>query len=449
MIRHRVFQLFVLLFILNNSYSQWDTIYVPLPGEVRAFSEHPNGKLYVAGHMTVNGSSQGNLNSLWEWDGQSWNNYDTIGGKIYSLEIYRDTLYVAGPFSTINGVSIPRLAKWDGNNWISFAGNINGVISKIKVIDNELLVMGNFSEIGGIQAKGIARYDGTNWHDLYGFDPGSSYNVADAVIYNNEWYAAGNFQVTVDSMYDIAVYKNSQWQRVGQLDYIRGGFTNLWCAEVYSGELYVGGLIMKSEGNVGYGIQKWNGQNWSEVGVGLKDINNTTNATMQVRQLMRYSGKLWAMGGFGYAGDEPFMGIASWDGIKWCGRNNSFNTSPMAIFYQDTLYLTAGDTINGRYLLKWQTGNDYEDYCSSALSLIQEDIPAVIDIFPNPTDGGFTLRAESPINLVRIVDISGKLIKEWRPNQKEVFVDLQVESGIYIIDAHTEQGRVQKKIIKL
>jgi hypothetical protein len=458
---HVIGLIFPLLWGGNVSFSQqWQDAGIPLAaGQVRTlYADTLNNKLYVGGSIIINGSNDISLNAVWIYDGNNWSYIDTVNGLILSIIIFNHELYVGGMFSGVNSQNMPYLVKWSGNEWVHAGGNIDEYVMNMKVINNELYVMGKFNQIGNISnCKGIAKFDGTNWSTIFNFPGNEDINeitaVSDITFYNGEIYIGGNFERPTDTITDLAVYKNGAWQKVGATDYLRGGFNAVNSMEVYDNELYVGGMILKNQGNVGYLLQKWNGQNWSEVGLGLKDNNFSTNALLDVRKLLLHENKLIALGGFCYAGNLFNKSIALWDGIKWCG--NSYNTNinhplDIALFFNDTLYVNAfsidNNTLNK--LAKWD-GTNYFDTCGSALNVSELKPPQQeINIYPNPNNGNFNVVFSSAYNkavVIRVFNNFGQCVynKQLNGVSSGELVNLNIEElsgGMYFVNIETENN---------
>ena len=90
---------------------------------------------------------------------------------VSSLAVSRTNLYVAGDFTTVNAVSVPRLAAvslTDGTarNWIP---NPNQTVATLAVTADNLLVGGAFTQIGGVTLRNFAMYSLTD-HTLLPVD---------------------------------------------------------------------------------------------------------------------------------------------------------------------------------------------------------------------------------------------------------------------------------------
>ena len=73
---------------------------------------------------------------------------------------------MGGGFDSIGGISVPHIAKWDGNNWYSLGSGVNGTIPDgtspfvwtLAANGGYLYVGGLFNTAGGKSSKSFARY---------------------------------------------------------------------------------------------------------------------------------------------------------------------------------------------------------------------------------------------------------------------------------------------------
>lgn len=91
------------------------------------------------------------------------------------------------------------------------------------------------------------------------------------------------------------------------------------------------------------------------------------------------------------------------------------------------------------------TGKSSEDIESSRLYINQEMLgvtnveSSALSVYPNPSNGRFTINIDKPVGQIEIFDISGKLmLRDNEVNDK--FLDVNLASGIYLIKAMTIDG---------
>ena len=132
---------------------------------------------------------------------------------------------------------------------------------------------------------------------------------------------------------------------------------------------------------------------------------------------------------FNILNGEPLKDIAQIDG-----------------FVDKKLYFTAETRASG-----------YEFYAADADEILKTNNPEVqnssienIKIYPNPTNGHFTILSKNGLNIdaIEIFDFSGKKIFTQIPNKKLVNLDItQFSKGLYIIKLKTNKSVVTQKIL--
>jgi hypothetical protein len=124
-------------------------------------------------------------------------------------------LYACGDFTMAGGVTVNKIAKWDGTNWSALGGGLGGGDCETLQAgpDNRLYVGGTFTTAGGIAARHLASWDGAKWlalpavddtpHDLhfhtFTFDDGLGglFTITDLYI-AGELTSVGGVTVTND-----------------------------------------------------------------------------------------------------------------------------------------------------------------------------------------------------------------------------------------------------------
>ncbi|MCL4790171.1 MAG: hypothetical protein KJ070_25885 [Verrucomicrobia bacterium] len=89
-----------------------------------------------------------------------------------------------------------------------------------------------------------------------------------------------------------------------------GAVASAW----FRGELHVGGAFVAAGRNFSPGVARWDGTNWCPLGEGLSVTNAGSPA---VATLAVYDGELYAGGLFVRSGDVALPGLARWNGTNW------------------------------------------------------------------------------------------------------------------------------------
>jgi hypothetical protein len=80
-----------------------------------------NGKLYAMGVFDYAGGVPANY--IASWDGTNWCGFgSTFDNTINTGCFYNDTLFVGGGFWSIDGDSLPHIAKWIGGSYTDTCG---------------------------------------------------------------------------------------------------------------------------------------------------------------------------------------------------------------------------------------------------------------------------------------------------------------------------------------
>lgn len=451
-----VFLIYILAFTLNINGQSWNDLNNGTNYFVRTlYSDTIENKLYVGGDFWEAGG-------LSAFDIASWNGYkwDSLGsGMCYpavgvtSICTFHDTLIVGGGFLSAGCNPVQYLSRWYNNEWHSF-GQPNGYVGVLYVYEEKLYVGGAFDSIGGIQANGLAKWDGESWStvgDLPDYTIAIDQNVVNKIlIFNGTIYIAGILVDSSQSAVNFASYDGQQWKYHHILN---GPFSGGYPAIAYKNELYMIGLFLKSEGNAGNCIMKFNGLNWEDVGGGITSkilYPQLTNAIV-------YHDKLYVVGIFDSAGSIPATNIAAWDGFKWCGFGNYIDNKIDAIeSFQDTLYIAGGfrsidnDTVN--YIARWTNGGNV-DTCSIPLGsteMISERF--FFSFYPNPANNqlhiSYPLAQSSKPTLI-ITNLMGEKLLIEPITSTDPVIDISILSyGIYLIGIKTEIGYAMKKFVK-
>lgn len=410
------------------------------------YNDTISDRLYTVGQI---------LNPSWSkiailsYDGSIWNIIGNVynNGQVQGIVRHNNDIIACGFFTSVNGVSVNNIARYDGVNW-HFFGNFNSNVRRLKVMNGDLYACGTFSIVDSIPCNGIAKWNGSNWENVHSFPFTGAY-VYDCEIFQGDLYVGGNSFGLGATNYDISVYKNGSWQMVG--NGILGGSSVVDRMLVYKNELIVAGLIWRKEGNLGDGIQKWNGSSWSDLGMGLRNGINPNTSQPHVYDMKIYNNELYVAGLFDYADSLYSKHLAKWDGDKWCNfpTQDFTSTNGVVDIYHDTIYTGCGyDTLNG----------DTINYLAKMLSLqplgcritgIEEiENNEELIIFPNPATETIKLLNLSPNSLIVITNLTGCVLFQANLNENQTIDLNQFSKGIYIIQAQSNETIKAAKLIK-
>lgn len=107
-----------------------------------------------------------------KWDGSAWTTLATTnsgGASVLSVfESRTGDIYIGGTFSTIGGVTVSSIAKYNGTSIVDFCGGLSAGVYDIKETSRgELLISGSYSAYGGLAiADGILYWNGSTFASL-------------------------------------------------------------------------------------------------------------------------------------------------------------------------------------------------------------------------------------------------------------------------------------------
>jgi len=100
---------------------------------------------------------------------------------VVALAASGGNVYAAGSFTSLNGIPAGRIARWNGNGWVTLGSGLNGTVRALAVVGNDLFAGGDFTMAGGVGANRVAKWDGSNWSAL-GLGVGASADYALALV---------------------------------------------------------------------------------------------------------------------------------------------------------------------------------------------------------------------------------------------------------------------------
>ncbi len=162
----------------------------------------------------------------------------------------------------------------------------------------------------------------------------------------------------------------------------------------------------------------------------------------------------------GQGNDNPMQGEAAFTGADGGTGSGTWGTS---IIDLSSLGVMANSTLE----LRWEMGTDgcsgndgwYLDEivvynCSEPLSIADSSfLKDHITVYPNPSNGLFTLRKTANIDLTKadIYDMNGRLIKTIELSEMNTVMDIELDSwssGVYFMKISSKDGQGVLKLIK-
>lgn len=294
--------------------------------EVRTFKVTPSGDLLVGGAFRAIEGDESRRGiarlsgSVWAGLGSGVGGigvFDSAAVVSAILQLPNGDVIVAGHFSTVGGVSVSNIARWNGANWSALGSGLNNAVEALVLLPNgDIVAGGGFLAAGGVSANRVARWNGSAWSALGSGIPGAGAVVrALALMPNGDLVAGGTFTTASGAPGNhIARWNGASWSSLGS-GMAGAGSTGVYAlAALPSGELVAGGLFSMAGGVSVNHVARWNGSSWSALGPGSNSL---------VRALTIHpNGAVYAGGSFTMSGASAAQGVAYWNGSSWIGAGD-------------------------------------------------------------------------------------------------------------------------------
>ena len=130
-----------------------------------------SGNLYIGGIWSALGGS-GAIQNMAKWNGSTWSAMPggNPNGRVLCFAIAPDgTIYVGGEFTSIGGISASKIARFNPltNVWQPLGDAPTGTIPSVTGLlfsrDGNLYANGGFTTIGGVPVNYVAKWNGAGW----------------------------------------------------------------------------------------------------------------------------------------------------------------------------------------------------------------------------------------------------------------------------------------------
>ncbi len=328
-------------FLTDNCNAQgWTNIGSGMNQTVTALTVF-NNELIAGGYFTT--ADGVSANRIAKWNGTNWVPLGSgMDGAVQQLVVFNNELIAGGQFLNAGGVSAKHIAKWDGTNWAPLGSGMDSSVYVLGVYNGELIAGGNFITAGGVSANRMAKWNGTSWSPLgSGISSSPPYKpgVYSLTIFNNELVVSGEFTIAGG----VPVNHIAKWNGTNWSAFTTGVVFHISCIGVYNNE-FIGNNVL------GYYMAKWTGTNWSPLG---------NEITGHVKDFTTYNNELIAGGVFYYSGIDTFRNIAKWNGTIWSslGSGLSSDAYGLTVYNNDLIvggdFTTAGG-VSANKIAKWR-----------------------------------------------------------------------------------------------
>lgn len=198
----------------NVATSTWTSFSTMANNEVFDIEILPNGIVYACGWFT-NFNSDADADYIVSYDGDTWSPLGTgLNDNAYGLA--SDSLgnvYVGGEFTTANGVTVAKIAYWNGTTFVAMGSGLTGgdCFWVARGPDDSIYAGGDFTAAGGNSISYLARWNGVAWSGM-GEAPDTS-GVGIFTAPNNLIFVAGTFTSIggIDVTDNIAAWNGYSW----------------------------------------------------------------------------------------------------------------------------------------------------------------------------------------------------------------------------------------------
>lgn len=143
----------------------------------------------------------------------SWSSFGTgTDGEVSAVlaDQANNLVYVAGQFTTADGVACSNVGKWNGTTFEPLGAGLAGYTYDMIIFDGELYAAGEYN--GSL--SDLARWDGSQWQYQMVFE-GKAAIIHDLYELDGELYAAGGAAGFAGYSWYVSKLENGDWSWVG------------------------------------------------------------------------------------------------------------------------------------------------------------------------------------------------------------------------------------------
>ena len=251
---------------------------------------------------------------------------------------------MGGGFTYIGSTLFRNIARYNGTNYSSVGGGVQGGLPHINILDtynNEIIAGGVFAYAGTGYANNIASWNGTTWNNM---ENGLNGTVNDLVVdsINNFLYVSGSQTQLGNGNFvsSIVRWNGHYWEDTGLPNNL---LSMVVC--MYNKELYTS-IFPLNSADIDTIIMHFDGVNW----ISIPGLN------WAAHNMCVYNDDLYLGGGFTMAGTDSVNGIVALHVAPPTGCNWLI---PRVFTNSDTFYLGTGQADvqfynNNAYANSWQ-----------------------------------------------------------------------------------------------
>lgn len=249
-------------------------------------------------------------------------------------------LFMGGGFETADGMTVNRIATWNGTSWSAVGHGLNRTVDALHVFEDGsrdggvLCIGGKFTTAGGGPVGYAVKWDGQSFSSIGGGFSSFVYAFAVANTGMGTTLNAGGafYWVAGQWAHHIARWGGTDWMPVG------GGFSgDVYALAVYDADyragpaLFAGGVFNTGGWTTGYYVSRWNGLAWEPLG---NSLSSEVYAMTVFDDALGGGPGLYVGGSFSSSGSLPLARVARWNGTAWSalGAGTNGQIHAMAVF---------------------------------------------------------------------------------------------------------------------
>ena len=330
--------------LINSSYimRRIDGEYLPMNGGVNgnvlSMEIGKKGEVYLVGLFYI-ANSGGAIDpdipalNITYWNGKKFikiiNSITGPGGpsNISAIKVAPNgDVYITGKFTTINGVTVNNVAKWDGSTWSALGNGLTGVplpgtdphgMCLEITPTGEIFVGGYFTTAGSVTTANIAKWDGFQWNSVGAYNGLTANNTVWCMSLSRDasiLYVGGNFtgQFGKSDLSRVAQYDISSNSFSPMSDGVDDVVCNMKADSL--GRPWISGGFVNSGTKVLNYVAYWDNGQWINLGSGL----NIPVTSLSIGIGFDEHGNFWVTGRFVAAnGNTNIKYSALWNGSTW------------------------------------------------------------------------------------------------------------------------------------
>jgi hypothetical protein len=249
--------------------------------------------------------------------------------EVYALKDFNGNLIAGGDFGAMGtNLKTKRIALWNGTTWQNMGAGFDGQVRALAVFNNELYAAGNFEKdsSGTISYPGrIAKWNGNAWIAVS--NDSQTSDVRAMTVFNGKLYITNmRYDNQINTVRPVvSAFDGTNWSDVpgefkGPLNY-----NYLFTLGEYKGKLVAAGVFDSVDNIATHRAAIWNGNNWEALSLpvlGRQQFTPTvTGLAGKVFCIKEFQGKLF-LGGIiadfvQTQGDTITAPLVSWNDTSW------------------------------------------------------------------------------------------------------------------------------------